>query len=277
MAYLFNRNISIHVGGLDISNLHVDFTVNKSIEATPNEASIKIYNLSEDNFVRIAKEHNTCVIRFSYADADLVTLYVGDIRKAVRDDTGNTDIVTSIECGDGEKNLRQGALNKVYEKGTEYSKIFNDIATDVGYTSGALRMDAKVIDERIVLTGDPMLKLNELSRDIDSKWSIQDSKLTVVGRKKTLIGGVHLNKHRGLLGKPRKELDGNISFTTLLDTNIVPATKIIFDDAAYKVETLTHIGSNHANDNYTQVTKAVPIKNNAATLRNDQQRYRSTS
>ena len=84
-------------GGWDISNLHFDFEISRSIVWYENYAKFKIYNASIDTVNRILFEGAGIMHEYGFEDEPngVGTLFVGNITRAYCEKSGN-DVITHI-------------------------------------------------------------------------------------------------------------------------------------------------------------------------------------
>lgn len=108
----------------------IDFTFDRTADITkPDTGTLKIYNPLQDFFADIQDSHDLyIVIEGGYKD------YTGRLIAGVCSDylieRNGTDVIMSFMIGDGLNALRK-QTNKTYPKDTPYSKIVDDMLTDL--------------------------------------------------------------------------------------------------------------------------------------------------
>src|SRR5690554_5321501 len=108
---LRNRNFSGYIGTLNIKNLRISFQITKSLSWSTNTASIQVYNLKSDKRAQIKDYGDEVTLYAGYAeDTGVQILFVGDTTK-VSHLFEQPEIITTLECGDGERILNQRNLS----------------------------------------------------------------------------------------------------------------------------------------------------------------------
>ena len=167
MSDQVKRILQVRVGGIDVSNLHVEFNAVRTLRKEPNTASVTIYNLSEANRdalagniarvasydgsisqnlvtqartipVEILAGYKSDGISHAQTNIDLLThvkdsvdrVFAGDLSEATSTYDA-PDWVTVVESGDGEVGMRNDRINKSYRTAVNVDQLFKD-ATEGG-------------------------------------------------------------------------------------------------------------------------------------------------
>jgi hypothetical protein len=171
----FNRKVDMSIGafgfGLNISNLHIDFKIQKSLKIHENTAEFTIYNMTEDTANRVLIVGNNVIFKAGYEDEAVSTIYHGNIVQVLSGHSV-TDRVAKIKCMSN-RSTNQKLIKKnvsiSYIKGTMVAVPLNEIAVllnltvfglqnaqiqlpngwvYVGSTNGALRYLQDVLDSQ---------------------------------------------------------------------------------------------------------------------------------
>lgn len=90
----FNRIIELQAGpngtGLLISQLDIDFRIEKTSDLASNSASFIIYNAKESTRKETLKKGNNIIFKTGYADESVGVLFVGNITTSTSEKPGNT-------------------------------------------------------------------------------------------------------------------------------------------------------------------------------------------
>lgn len=118
--------------GYDISNLHFDFEVSRSIKWYENYAKYKIYNASLDTIEHILYEGAGIIHEYGYSDEPngKGNIFVGNVSKAWCEKVGN-NVVTHLVCTSTrgpEYQLTKVPLALAFKSGTDVLTILKTVA-----------------------------------------------------------------------------------------------------------------------------------------------------
>lgn len=118
--------------GYDISNLHFDFEVSRSIKWYENYAKYKIYNASLDTIEHILYEGAGIIHEYGYSDEPngKGNIFVGNVSKAWCERVGN-NVVTHLVCTSTrgpEYQLTKVPLALAFKSGTDVLTILKTVA-----------------------------------------------------------------------------------------------------------------------------------------------------
>lgn len=299
MSKFFNRKYNLFIGpsfegiegeassleGVIIDALRVDFRVEQDDEETPNNLSIDIYNIGkktrsllEEVSTKIKNEDKkinepTIILNAGY-EGNVKTLFVGDISDVETGKNG-TDIITSIEAGDGEAAFSQARLEKSFAPGTNVGEVLRNIKGALGVESGEeIGVNAsQPFENGLSVTGSAKSTLDYITQKQGLTWSIQNNKLQILPPDtSTNETAFVLSATSGLIGTPSKIKEkvksttgtrtgrnskAGIRCTSLLNPEIKPGRKIIIESFAiegeFVVTKVTHKGDNYAQSWYTEI------------------------
>lgn len=223
--------------GVAISDLRISFDITKTAGRSPNPAIVKIYNLSPDNERKIKGEFDDVIVNAGYHGATRL-IFRGNIKKLSLYPENN-DHITEIECGDGDKDLRQSIVNTTLAAGTSNAQLLDHV---VG-TFGTTKKGHIVLKERTRIRGRVVSAmgadvLDDLAADSDANWSIQDAKLQMVPVNSTLpTEAILINDETGMLGTPVID-DKGIAVECLLNPQIQVNGKVKLDNNTIRIKAL---------------------------------------
>ena len=123
--------------GYDISNLHFDFEVSRSIKWYENYAKYKIYNASLDTIEHILYEGAGIIHEYGYSDESKSgygnvsgNIFVGNVTKAWCEKIGN-DVITHLVCTSTrgpEYQLTKVPIALAFKAGTDMLTILKTVA-----------------------------------------------------------------------------------------------------------------------------------------------------
>lgn len=271
MGELYIRKVVLEVipktgTGRRIQDLRISFSCEKTNESTPNKAEIEVYNLS--NATRSILEAKNTKVRLYvgylglkknalvYAGINLNSnvdlIFVGNVNK-VTQEIQTPDIITKIECADGENTYRNSRLEKGYPPNTHLKNVFKDLNDAMGLGIGS-QLDIPNVKyaNGLTLSGLSRDHLDVLCRANGLEWSIQNETLQIIPRKKgTSDSIILLNSDSGLIENPNKT-DKGVEFTSLLQPTLNPGRRVKVEsrllNGLFKVRKVTHSGDSHDGD-----------------------------
>lgn len=242
--YLFKRSYAVNIGqlgqtaglqygtiGLHPAPLRIKFDIDKNMVGSSNKSKIELYNLSQQSRQGIKKGY---VIQLLAGYNGLISqLFLGNVLPNGLTSTRNgPDIVTSMECGDGESAITFSRLDKTYPAGTTLVQILSDVAVamslitsynPVGVNAGiVLGIPNLVYNNGYVAHGPCNELLNVLLKPQGLEWSVQNGNLNI-----TPIGkyngqsAIVVSSETGMIGTPSSN-DQFTQFTSLLNPRIIP-------------------------------------------------------
>lgn len=251
--YLFNRDWSTSIGiqgqtGFKYTVLKTVFDIDKTAISSSNKAKIDLYNLNDISRKNLEQKGLQVQLQAGYKGL-IETLFVGNVAKTSSMRKG-PDIITTIESGDGEKELAIAYFNKSYPPGTRYVTMIQDLAGALGVDIGTvLGIQDMVYNSGITLSGPVKFSLDKLLKRQALEWSIQNNALTIIPL--TAHNGdqaIVLSQTSGLIGIPTQK-DSGVEFIALLNPKILPGScvQIVSNhvNGFYKVKRAHFEGDSH--------------------------------
>src|SRR6056297_657031 len=240
MGAQFNGKVVVTVGEREgerilIRNLRMQFRVEKTDQPDPNTASITIFNLSLDSRAKL--EENTdlfLTIEAGYGDETKI-IFSGDVDKMQSVKT-RVDWLTTIETGDGKKDLKESTLEKSYKKGTKVTTVVQDALNTFTNLKNKV-LDGSLIDSTKELvtggtfSGSSKKILETLLGSEELDFSVQDGEITITKNFQPTDNEIYVvSSNSGLIDSSakteQKTKDGKIrkgvTFTSLLNPNFKP-------------------------------------------------------
>ena len=210
---LFDRVYRLLVGqkgqskGLEISELRIQFDIEKSAKKNPNKSSIKIYNLTKATRTELEKPNVRCVLYAGYKDQDgPLLIFQGDVTFAwTQFDLPN--VITEFELGDGAAAIRDTTISVGYDKGVNSKQILTDVAkkmdTPLVIPSN---LAERVWENGLSFFGPARSLLDKVTKGSKSEWSIQNGNLQVIETGMvTTRQGIVISATSGLIKSPERE------------------------------------------------------------------------
>jgi len=230
--YLYNRAYGIALMGAQseaiqygnlsgqASAIRVQMEIIKGATDSPNKAKFSLYNIGLSVRESIGKGF---LVRATAGYVGLVeTLFIGAVGKATSRRDG-PDIVTEIECADGEQALLGSTFQKPYPPGTLLPQILQDVAAAMDVEPGiALGIPNTVYRRGISVHGSCRDILKKLLRKEGLEFSVQNGRLNIIPLKKhNGRTALVVSSGTGLINVP--SISGtDITFESLLNPRLVP-------------------------------------------------------
>jgi hypothetical protein len=202
----------------------IKFTVDKTSEGNSNKANITVYNLAPDTLSFLESKDLFVILKAGYVDA-ISTIYVGDLLKGKNDRQG-PDVITTLECGDGEVAMREAMVNVGLAAGAKNTQVIEQAIaaiTAFNVSRGFVEtIPSRTFANGFSYSGPAKRLLHEQLKSVGLEFSIQDGELNVFGPNKADKSvAVEISKDTGLIGYPTKTPLG-VDFTSLLNPFIRP-------------------------------------------------------
>ena len=262
MKYI-RRIILTTVAG-EFTDLKISFSVEKTVTGTPNEAEIKIWNLSDASRASINEELASITLEAGYeGEGNVGLIFSGQTRDITHDRQG-VDIVTTIQAGDGDLSSRKSYVSRTYDEGTTIEYIVRDIQTLMDAVElGELKFPPGLasINRPFSFMTTPKRALDELGRSYGFHWSVQNGALEVIPGNDSLSEVTDITPETGMIGVP-SITDAGVVVKCLLDPDIRPNRKINIQSETtdregrsgeYRVSSVAYAGDNWDGQFYCEV------------------------
>jgi hypothetical protein len=265
MALQFKRKYRLQVDTLRFTELDISFSIEKSLRSTPNKASIKITNLSEESRnqldeLSLNRSRGTgrirTVLEVGYQSDPLSAIFSGDLRNAKSEETPPGTWVTTLEGEDAGRAFLWSRVNTSFAPGATPLQVAMSCVEAMGIGVGNLRealanatfeQGGNNYEAGTVLSGSAPDELRGVLRSCGFTYSVQDNVLQVLRRGAAIQRtAVRLAWNTGLVGSPVKQLDGTIKLAALLNPDIYPSRQLQIEsrtvNGTFKAEKVKYSG-----------------------------------
>lgn len=254
---LFDQAYTLQVETLQISQLHIEFDVKRSLSGkVANSAEIKIYNLSDDSRKKLQAMKDVFVsLEAGYAQGTSL-IYRGDLREAWSTKEGN-DWITTISSADAAKKRKKKRINKSFPAGTSVQQIITACAKALQVGLGNVEKKAAgaklwnvspaSFSTGYVASGDAVSQLDRVCRSCGLEWSIQDGQLQLLDRGVALQEkGILLTPQSGLRDSPELGKGNVVRCHASMVPGLYPGRRVEVRsrhvNGVYRIETTNHKG-----------------------------------
>ncbi len=243
---------------LDLSKLHFKFQITAADVQSPNNASIRVYNLSESTVKKIKGEFQSVELSAGYINAQYGLIFSGQIMQFRTGKENQTDTYLDILAADGDEGYSFGVISQTFAAGSEAPERF---AAGVAAMGLNLHQDAlgtlsglnpQALTRGKVGWGMARDFLRSEATAAGATWSTQNGRVQVVPTNGYLPGqALVVNAANGMIGIP-EATDAGVKVSILLNPNVV-------------VGGLLHIDNNSINQLAQQNPVLAPIAYNSRT------------
>ena len=249
-----------------IKNLRVSFSITKTLYHNTNPGVIRIWNLKQSTRNMIKDYGDEVTLSCGYENEDnLQVIFIGETT-AVSHVYDQPEIITILECGDGEKYLNQIRVTLAYSANISAVQILNDIAKQSGLVQTRFNIPQNLEwINGFSFSGMAREALTKVVDKLNCQWSVQNGVLQVIPIQGTIkIPFININANTGMQGIPTrytyKRLDlfraidrpttgykVNVALNPFLTPGIgaILYSSHIDFKGPYRVESVTHIGDNY--------------------------------
>lgn len=252
MSDQYGRKCSLIVGdnagnGIELSELRVRFSVDKSDTQSPGHASIRVYNLSDDTAKKVQNEFTHVFLQAGYED-NFALIFSGAVRQFRKGRENQTDTFLDIIAQDGDEGYNfalmgttngTGTLARGWDQNSLHGLIlqsFGDFDITEGYKpifGGPSMPRAKVC------YGMARDYMRTLAESAGTSWNIADGKIDMCPVASTLPGeAVVLTSKTGLIGMPQQTISGIVA-RSLLNPKIRYGGQVQIDNKSIQQATIS--------------------------------------
>lgn len=222
---------------IDLSEMRITFHVDQSDFQTPNNATIRVYNLKEETARLVEKEFTRVVLEAGYqGGTQYGTIFAGEVKQTRRGremgGTGSVDTYLDIRAAENDVALLSAFLEETVEGGTtrpaaQMDAIIAAMQKQINpliVKGFVMDLPPTVLSRGKVKWGTIRDQILSIERTYNARFSMQGNEVNLVpldGYIPTDIQpAVVLNAATGLIGRPEVTLEG-IKVRCLLNPNIV--------------------------------------------------------
>lgn len=196
---------------LDLSAMHFRFQTEQSDEESPDNCTIRVWNLAEDTVKKIRGEFSEVVLQAGYQGTAFGVIFRGTIKqfRIGKDQTGTSSYL-DILAADGDMAYNWALVNQSVVAGTSRTERINAaIKTMIphGVTEGKnlVPPTGGVLPRGKVLFGLARAIIRDESQTAGASWTITNGRVNVVPLDDYLPGeAVVLTAATGLIGRPEQ-------------------------------------------------------------------------
>lgn len=225
---------------IDLSDFRFTFKVGQEDIETPNNARIRVFNLSDSTVKKIRGEFSRVVLQAGYEE-QFGIIFDGTIKQFGIGRMNATDTYLDILAADGDTAYNFATINTSLEASAtapanQIKLAVNAMApqgVDLGFfdTNGLIG-GTNPNPRGKVMFGMVRHQMRNLTNSVGATWSIQNGKVNVIPLTGYLPGEViKMNSLTGMVGIPEQQVDG-IHLRSLLNPRIVPGQLIEIDNAS---------------------------------------------
>lgn len=273
---------------IDVSQLDIEFHIEKTLRPEPNKCKLTIYNLSQDNRQAIEAlnlydpkklpgqkrpKHKKRAprapkvgrirveIEAGYVEGTAL-LFRGDLRRAISSRKGG-DWVTEIEGEDGGTTVLASRIRESFPPGTNLLVVVRACAEALGIGLGNIIEVQSLLTSRsfthgTTLYGPAAEELKGLLRRAGVAYSIQNGVLQFRNVVPLVANAVTLNQNTGLVGDPEHNATGTVTAVSLLNPELSIGGYVLLESkgglgGVYQVVAVDYDGSTFENDWYAKL------------------------
>ena len=242
---------------MDVSDLRCVFSVNKSINETPNYSHIIIYNLASNTIAKI-KNGWIVILSAGYKDGNYGMIFTGEVVQhyVTREEGVNT--LLHLICQDGDAFLNGSFTVKTLEKGSSAMDVVSACADLPTNQIGQQVKGKPAYIRGKVMFGMSAKYLRGVAKTTETQFYVEDRKINIVGAKDYGPNeAVLLTPETGLIGDPT-QTDNGVSGQCLINPSIKLNTLIKIDSSYIVTKALDNAESaklSFASDGVYRITK----------------------
>lgn len=261
-----NADFNGYIATILIKGLRISFSILKSTSLTTNSAVIRVWNLSQENRNLIKDFGDEVTLYAGYKeDGGSQVLFVGDTT-TVSHLYDLPEIVTILECGDGEKYVNQLRVTLSYGENVQARTIISGIASQMGLEFVEFASSNNIVYRqgfKYIGMGKDALEI--VCDKLGLQWSIQNNQLQIIPINGTISEPIiQVNQATGMQGIPQRytyrsleqyrsieRRNTGYKVNVALNPFILPGSKIDLASShldfrgPYRVETVRHEGDTY--------------------------------
>lgn len=270
-----------YIGSMEVNNLRISFSILKTLSPSVNTAQIRVWNLNQNKRNELNNYGNEIKLLAGYRQETGPQLLFQGQSRLVNHTFNGTDIISSFDCGDGEKNFNLIVDSSSFGANTSAFIIISYYATKLGMEIiNPLIIPQKTYANGFKHVGQVKIGLQKVCDFVGLVPSVQNGNLLLtldsLGRD---FLPFEINSDTGMIGTPERNTDRKGSdyraitrqssfnpgwkVTTLLRPDIIPGDRIrlrsrkVDIDGVFKVFSIRHIGDNYG-DIFQSTFEVVP-------------------
>ena len=256
MATLYQRAWSAKIHTLDVSDLDLEFKIEKSIRREPNTCELRIWNLSESSRGVVSEVRRPEIeVRAGYVtEGRPPVIFRGSAR--VLHTLDGVDGVTVANGRDGGREYQVSRVSKAYRPGVRVITVLRDAVEALGVGFGnlnefedlSLSNGADTFSDGYVAHGSASRVVSDILRGSGLRWSIQNGSIQILRRRQPLqTQAAYITKDSGLIGSPSQDEKGLVTAVVLIQPGIDPGYRVELESkhvrGTFEVRRVSYDGS----------------------------------
>lgn len=262
LQYLRRVRLTVSGAGsvMDLSQMRIHFKVRQFDSESPNNAEIRIYNLSRSKIDQIIEEFREVTLEAGY-QFNLGVIFKGTVKWVrVGREPNNVDTYLDLLCADGDIPYNQAFIAKSVMAGAtakdridEITKSMQEKGLGASPTVVMKETTGGILPRGKVLFSMAKVAMRKEAEALASSWSIQNGELVLLPNDEFIPGeAIVLTGHSGLIGRPEQTLDG-IRAKCLINPKIKIGQLVKLDNASINQQVSVDNPANVAYDSYSNL------------------------
>lgn len=234
-----NPSAFVPEGVIDLSAMHFTFKTSAADTESPNNAVIRIFNLSRSanqNTVQdiIKGEYSRVILQAGYEAGEFAVIFDGNVKQFRVGRLNATDTYLDLLCADGDLGYNFSQISQSIAAGSTPKQRIDAIVASMqkyGVTAGSIAPSTGgTLPRGKVLFGMSRAMLRQQAATQQATWSIQNGKVNMIPLDGYLPSDpVVLNSVSGMIGMPEQTNDG-IKVRCLLNPKILAGQSVRIDN-----------------------------------------------
>lgn len=226
--------ISAGSSSLDLSQLRITFEIKRTQTETPNQAQIKVYNLSDDTANLLIAEGQRITLEAGYKD-NFGVIFDGQCTQIKKGRENGTETYVEINASDGDNAYNFAFVNTTLAAGSSQQDHINVVQKSMGIGHTQKDVTSKKLPRGKVMFGEAKHIMRKSAHANNQDWSIQHGQLQIIAKDNTLQGqSIVLNSKSGMVGGAEQSSDG-IAVRALLNPMLKIGALVIIDEKDIKL------------------------------------------
>lgn len=258
----------------EITDLRVQFRVDRSLTKSPNTCDVTITNLAESTRVDLETKPLLVTVNAGYDD-ELKLLYEGDLRFGMTKQVG-PNWETLLQLGDGDCMHRWARVNRSYAPGTTVRTVLRDACRSMGYELPKNLESDPALNQMLpngrTSHGPSRDELTKLLAPFGYHYSIQNGVFQVLRDDEvSSTSAIPLSEREGMIGTPefgsppRSGKPPHVTVRMLLYPELSPGCLVQLTSRVksglFRLERVRHSGDTHGTGDNSWTTE-VELKPN---------------
>jgi len=255
----FNRVVSLTVGkdgqqGIEITGLHMAFTVKKSDTETKNEATIDVWNINPDTFALLQEPDTVIILKAGYEDeGGARPIFFGGI-KNVDVDKSSPDWKYTIYSLDGYRAPEKRRISMSFAGGTSKQIVFDKVVQSFNLSIGRKKDIPGKFEGGFTYIGYADDAINKILDGTGLKARVHNELIYILEENER-VSEFKATPETGLLGRPELHTEDDRTYwtvRTVLYTDIVPGMTLNIESqdlsGAFPVAAVEYKGDTHGEE-----------------------------